>query len=252
MRKYFQHLSIISFMVTTAAAKTLGQSAQNDTATSQRGLNNIVANFYIAIGQQSRLYSGHEYIGYDRTIKGNALYPWDVQTWSTGAVTYDGIVYTGVPMMYDVYKDVLVSLLYNHFSMYTLLSERVSDFTFAGHHFVRINADNMVGDKSGIETGFYDQIYSGKTEVLARRTKTLQNSTNQTLALETYFIDHTAYYVKKGNLFYKVSGQGAFLNVLKDKKQALQKYMKDNSIKFREDPEVAMAKLAAYYDQASN
>ena len=154
--------------------------------------------------------------------------------------------------MYDVYKDVLISLLYNHFSMYTLLSERVSDFTFSGHRFVRVNADGLVGDKSGIVTGFYDQLYSGKTEVLARRTKTIQNSTNQTLALETYFIAHNDYYVKKGNVYYNVSGQGSFLNVLKDKKQVLQKYMKDNSFKFRTDPEAAMAKLAAYYDQISN
>jgi hypothetical protein len=252
MRKYIQHLNIVGLLVVTAAGKTFGQSAQNDTANTRYALSNITANFYVAMGQQSRLYSGHEYLPYDRTIKGTALYPLDAQTWAVGEVTYDGLLYKNVPLMYDIYKDVLISLLYNHYSMYTLLSERVSDFTFSGHHFVRVNAEGLIDDKSGIVTGFYDQLYGGKTEVLARRTKTIQNSTNQTLALETYFIGHDDYYIKKGNVYYKVGGQGSFLNVLKDKKQALQKYMKDNSFKFRTDPEVAMARLAAYYHQISN
>jgi hypothetical protein len=252
MRRYIQHLSIIGILVAIGAGKTFGQTGQSDTVNSQRALNNITANFYITIGQQSRLYSGHEYLPYERSIKGTALYPLDAETWAIGEVNYDGIVYKGVPLMYDVYKDVLISLLYNHFSMYTLLTERVNSFTFSGHHFVRVNAEALVDDKSGIVTGFYDQLYGGKTEVLARRTKTIQNSTNQTLALETYFIAHDDYYIKKGNAYYKVGGQSSFMNALKDKKQALQKYMKDNSFRFRADPEAAMARLAAYYDQISN
>jgi hypothetical protein len=252
MRKYIQHLSIICFLGAIAPCKSFGQAAQGDTATSQHALDNVTANFYLTIGQQSRLYSGHEYLPYERTIKGTALYPLDAQTWAVGDVTYDGAVYKNIPLMYDIYKDVLVSLLYNHFSMYTLLTERVSDFSFSGHRFVRLNAAGLVNDKSGISTGFYDQLYGGKSEVLAKRSKTIQNSTNQTLALETYFIETNDYYVRKGGTYYKVSGQGSFLDVFKDKKQALQKYMKDNSFKFRTDPEAAMARLAAYYDQLSN
>ncbi|HWD90137.1 MAG TPA: hypothetical protein VG367_18545 [Mucilaginibacter sp.] len=247
MKRSIRKLSIICFLGSIGMGNAFGQSAQTDTA--QHAMSNVIANFYLNIGQQSRLYEGHEYIGYDPHIKGNALFPLDAQTWSLGEVTYDGFEYKNVPMMYDIYKDVLVALLYNHFSAYTLLTERVSNFSFSGHRFVRVNADGLVNDKSGITTGFYDQLYGGRTEVLAKRVKTIQNSTNQTLALETYFIEANDYYVKKGGVYYKVSGQGAFLNVLKDKKPELQKYMKDNGFKFRTNPELAMARLAAYYDQ---
>jgi len=252
MKRIIRKLSIICFLAAIAAGKASGQSAQTDTGASQGALNNVIANFYLNIGQQSRLYSGREYQPYDPHIKGTALYPLDAQSWAMGEVTYDGFVYKNVPLKYDIYKDIVVSLLYNHFSSYALLSERVSAFAFSGHHFVRVNAGNLENDKSGISTGFYDQLYGGKSEVLARRSKTVQNSTNQTLALETYFIEANDYYVRKGNAYYKVSGQGAFLNVFKDKKPELQKYMKDNGFKFRTDPEVAMARLAAYYDQITN
>jgi hypothetical protein len=252
MEKIIRKLTLACFLGAIAAGTASGQSAQPDTGVSQRALNNVIANFYLNIGQQSRLYSGREYMAYDPHIKGNALYPLNAQSWTIGSVTYDGFLYKNVPLMYDIYKDVLVSLLYNHFSAYMLLSERVSDFEFSGHHFVRVNADGLTDDKSGITTGFYDQLYGGKTQVLARRIKTIQNSTNQTLALETYFIEANDYYVKKGGVYYKVSGQGSFLKLLKDKKPQLQKYMKDNGFKFRADPELAMARLAAYYDQVSN
>lgn len=249
MKKIIRKLSIICVFGSMMACHAFGQSKQPDT--SQHALNNVLASFYLNIGQQSRLYDGPAYFTYDPHIKGNALYPLDAQTWAIGEVTYDGYVYKNVPLMYDIFKDVLVSLLYNHFSSYTFLSERVSDFTFSGHHFVRVNADGLTNDKSGISTGFYDELYGGKSQVLAKRAKTIQNSTNQTLALETYFIETNDYYVRKGGVYYKVSGQGSFLNVFKDKKPELQKYMRDNGFKFRTDPEMAMARLAAYYDQLS-
>jgi len=251
MKKFLPKAGFLLLFNLVSVVKLFGQEAAvTDSARLQASLDKAASDFYIAIGQQSRLYSGREYFNYDRAIKGNALYPLDAQTWATGEVNYDGLKYTGVLMMYDIYKDELIVLLYNHFTMYTLLDERVHDFSFSGHHFVRVKADSLVNDKSGISTGFYDQLYGGnKAEVLAKRVKTIQNSTNQTAILETYFIEKHDYYVRKGNTYYSVGGQGSFLNVFKDKKAELQKYMKDNNIRFRSDPEAAMATLAAYYDR---
>ncbi|MFI5160877.1 MAG: hypothetical protein ACHQHN_06345 [Sphingobacteriales bacterium] len=250
MKKYLFKLSLLCFLSVIAAGKLWGQAAPGDSSAVQNQTQQTIANFYIAIGQQSRLYNGHEYLPYERTIKGTALYPFDADTWASGEVNYDGFIYKGVPMMYDVYKDVLVVLLYNHFSMYTLLNERVHDFSFSNHHFVRVDADSLTEDKSGISTGFYEQLYGGnKVEVLSKRMKTIQNTSNVTAAPETYFISKSEYYVRKGNTYYKVGSQSSFLNALKDKKPQLEKYIKNNSIKFRQDPEGAMASLAAYYDQ---
>jgi hypothetical protein len=252
MKNFIPKLSVLCFLSVMIASKSFGQMAQSDSSAVQSTLQQTTANFYTAIGQQSRLYNGHEYLPYERSIKGNALFPFDAETWAPGEVNYDGFVYKGVPMMYDVYKDALVVLLYNHFSMYTLLNERVHDFTFSGHHFVRVNADSLIKDNSGISTGFYDELYGGKTEVLAKRTKTIQNTTNFTSTPETYFNSKSEYYLRKGNSYYKVGSQGSFLDVLKDKKPQLQKYLKDKNIKFRQNPEGAMVGLAAYYDQISN
>jgi hypothetical protein len=233
-------------------SNSFGQTAQNDSAYLQTTLNQTITSFNKLIGQQSRLYSGHEYQVYDRSIKGNALFPLDAETWELGSVNYDGIIYKDVPMMYDIYKDVVVVLLYNKFSRYSLLNERVHDFTLSDHHFVRVEADSLNNNNSGITTGFYDQLYGGRIEVLAKRTKTIQNSTNVTASLETYFIEKNEYYIRKGNTYYSVSSQSSFLKVLKDKKNILQQYIRENQIKFRNDPENAMSKIASYYDHLIN
>lgn len=233
-------------------SNSFGQTAQNDSAYLQTTLNQTITSFNKLIGQQSRLYNGHEYQVYDRSIKGNALFPLDAETWELGSVNYDGIIYKDVPMMYDIYKDVVVVLLYNKFSRYSLLNERVHDFTLSDHHFVRVEADSLNNNNSGITTGFYDQLYGGRIEVLAKRTKTIQNSTNVTASLETYFIEKNEYYIRKGNTYYSVSSQSSFLKVLKDKKNILQQYIRENQIKFRNDPENAMAKIASYYDHLIN
>ncbi|HVW12978.1 MAG TPA: hypothetical protein VHB54_04100 [Mucilaginibacter sp.] len=242
--------TFIVFAFALICSESFAQEAQSDSTFLKNALAQTVSNFNTSMGEQARLYNGHEYLPYDRAIQGNALYPPAASSLEPGEVNYEGFLYKKVPMMYDIYKDEVVVLLYNKFSMFSLLSERVHDFTLLGHHFVRIDADTINDDKSGIGTGFYDQLYGGNNiEVLARRIKTIQNSSNAAIKLETYFVEKNEYYVRKGKTYYKVGGKGSFLNVLKDKKAQLQRYIKDQQIDYRANPELAMAQLAAYYDQ---
>ena len=251
MRKCILKISILCFLSTVFIDKSFGQTASGDSTYVQTTLAQTTANFDKSIGEQSRLYNGHEYLPYDRHIKGNALFPYNADTWEPAEVNFDGIVYKNVPIMYDIYKDVVVVLLYNKFSMFALRNSKVHDFTFSNHHFVRVETDSL-NNTSGISTGFYDQLYGGKIEILARRSKTIQNSSTTTATLETSFISSNDYYLKKGDNYYKIGSQSSLLNALKDKKSALQQYIKSNSIGFRDDPEDAMTKIASYYDHLAN
>jgi hypothetical protein len=247
MKKHVLRISILCFSNAFFTGTSFAQTAGSDSL----DLKIASANFYTAIGQGSRLYNGHEYQSYDPQIKNNALFPYDAKTWTIGQVDYDGVTYQGVPMMYDINKDALVVQLFNHFSMFTLLSERVHDFSFSGHHFIRINADQVQDDKADLANGFYDQLYAGKIEILAKRKKTLQNSINAT-TVETFFSETNDYYLKKGLMYYKIGSKGSILKLLKDKKNELQKYLKQNGIRYSDNPEFAMVKIASYYDEITN
>jgi hypothetical protein len=221
-------------------------AAPADSSSQQNALNNTLTLFYGAIGKQSPLFNGTEYSFYDPTIKGTAYFL-DQKGFVNGSVYYDRVVFTGVPMMYDLYTDQLVVLLYNHFTKIALIQSKVVSFDILDHHFVNISADTL-GNNTIIESGFYDELYKGKTQVLAKRSKDIQTSSGGQSGLESYFNFKQSYYIRKNNQYYSISGQSSLLDILKDRKKELQQYIRSSQIKFRKSPEDAMVKIASYYD----
>jgi len=249
MRKVV-HLSLILCFISIITSKnSFAQAARADSSSQQNALNNAINLFNISIGNQSQLYNGPEYYYYDPLIKGNAYFS-DVNAFNPGSVYYNGVYYNGVQMLYDLYKDELVVLLYNHFSKFYLVKDKVKSFDFLSHHFVNIDADT-IGNNSAIKSGFYDELYGGKTQVLVKRSKNIQ-VTNGSSGPESYFNPVTDYYFRKGHTYYSISGQGSLLDILKDRKKELQQYIRSANIRFHKDPEDAMVKIATYYDHLTN
>jgi hypothetical protein len=240
---------IICFINIIVPKNTLAQVTIVDSASNQKAFNGALNVFNAGIGEQLPIYNGIEYNFYPPIYKGNAYYM-DVNAFTTGAVYYDGLYFRNVPMLYDIYVDKIAVLAYNHFSKFSLLNERVKSFDFLGHHFVNILPDTSENN-STIKAGFYDEIYSGKLEVLVKTVKNIQNRPGST-EYESYFSTVMDFFLKKNNVYYKVGSEGAFLSVLKDKKSELEQYIKSNNIKFRKNPEEAMVKIASYYDHLTN
>ena len=206
--------------------------------------------FNESIGHSSRLYNGPEYIYADPRFKGNAFFG-DISSWRDGSVNYDGIIYQNVPMLYDIYRHVIVVRMYNNFSSFSLLNERIADFDLNGHHFVNIHtsgSDNL----TGIRPDIYDQLYNGRSEILANYDKNIQTNTSSVTGIETYYLFKTSYYLKKGDSYYSFGNLGSMLSILKDKKKEITQYIKKSQIKFKDNPAEAIVKIAAYYDQLNN
>jgi hypothetical protein len=229
---------------------SLAQSSPVDSSSQQNALNNAVTLYYASLGDQSPLYNGPEYYFYDPLIKGNAYFL-DINAFAKGAVYYDGITYSGAPMLYDLCSDKLVLLLYNHFSKFSLIKDKVKSFDFLGHHFVNINADTIANNISDLKSGYYDELYNGKSEILVKRSKSIQTRTN-TSNVESYFNPSKAYFIMKNKLYYGFTGKKSLLSILKDQRKALQQYIKANQIDFRAEQEEAMVKIASYYDHLTN
>lgn len=248
IKKINLYLIAIAFML--LGKSVLGQVAPADTTSQQTTLNYIKDTYNTAIGSQSRLYNGPEYDAYNPIIKGNANF-FDKDNFVSGTVIYDDILFSDVPMIYDLNRNVLVSVLYNKFSKYILLNERVKSFDLLNHHFIHIQVDSL-NTNTGINDGYYDQVYKGKLEVLVKRSKSIQNMTGIN-SVETYFTPASrSFYLKKDNSYHSIGGQGALLAVLKDKKKELLQYIKTNKIKFNKTPEEAMVAIANRYDELSN
>jgi hypothetical protein len=240
-------LLIIYFVCTFYCNDSLAQAHQDDTLR-QHLMTANMDNFYNkAIGRQSRLYNGFAYQLVTINSPGNAYFK-DSTRLATGNVKYGGILYRNIPLLYDIYKDLLISRTENGLFMFSLIKEQVSYFDLLGHHFINLPAadtDNVVA------TGYYDELYNGdKLQLLVKRVKIFQEIFNSTRDGRIAFnaLINDKYYLKKDSLYYKVSSSSKFLNVLGDKKKELKKYLNDKNINYKANPEQAMILLARYYD----
>ena len=246
MRKYLTPKMLIVAVSILITRVSFAQTVAADSSSQQNAFRNAVTRYNASIGEESGLYNGPEYYFHDPTVKGNSYFM-GTNAFTAGAVYYDGSYYRSVPMIYDLYNDEIAVLLYNHFTKYTLLKYRVKSFDFLDHHFINIDADT-IDNKAGLKSGYYDQIYNGKSEVLVKRSKSIQTNGGGTLGADRYFSPDNDYYFRKNHVYYKISRQRELLSVLQDKKKELQQYIKANQIKFRSNPEAAMVKIATYYD----
>lgn len=244
MNKHFLTI-ILGFSCLIFAGRCFAQATGIDSTLRHTAAGNTISDYYKAIAKGSRQYNGLENLSYPRYMIGSAYYR-DSTYLTNGSVDYDGIVYYDVPLLYDIYKDIVISVLPDHISKYSFLTERVKSFDVYGGHFVRI-----LSDTTNLKTGFYDEAYHNKLRVLIRFEKSIQNRTSG-LTIESYFEKSTGYYLKKDKIYYSANSQGAVFKILKDKKKQLKQYLRANKLKFRKDPERILVLLAAYYDSLPN
>ncbi|OOQ59073.1 hypothetical protein BC343_29600 [Mucilaginibacter pedocola] len=230
-------------------ARSFAQNADSESSARQSQVDNIVANYYTSIGDQSRLYNGPEYSFYPKMIKGIPYFT-DTPGFTNGDVEYDGFKYSNLQMMYDLYKGSVVMQLPSKAASIELISDRVQAFDIYGHHFFRMDELNQTNGQN-LAAGFYDRMYAGKTEFIISRRKTLE--TSNTASLEKYFADESdKMYLKVNGLYKGFGSKNALIDILADKKAELKKFIKDNRLNFSEEKEQSVVKVIAYYDQITN
>ena len=147
--------------------------------------------YYNALGENAHIYTGYEYPTPDKTIRGTPFFlclPADL--------TYDGIYYMKVPIQYDIVKDlVIINRLGQNYTI-SLISEKLDEFSFENHDFIRLTRDSVRGVE--LNTGFYDRVYAGKTTVLVKRTKHIQEVLEYTATSKIYQEDNRYYVVLGG------------------------------------------------------
>ena len=203
--------------------------------------------FNTYIKQQTRLFNGPSFKNYGSNVIGSANFEND-STFISGNVIYEGMLFTDVPLMYNIYEDKVISLR-NKSTMFSLVSPKVSDFYLKNHHFTYINVLDTT--KSVIKPGFFDVLYEGQLKILAKRSKKLDLSLNSKEVVY-YFTPKTTYYVENGDKYSVITSESSFMNLFKDKKNEFKKHLKDNKINFKKKPEEAMILLAKYYESSSH
>lgn len=223
------------------------QMSKDDSLYYEKAISNSIAVYHQNIGDQSGLFNGSQYGGYNFSFYLNR-HPYFLTTeWSYGSIVYDNVFYDNVELLYDEAQELVIFQDKKH--KIQLVPERISGFSIAGNNFVRLEKDDSLAS-SLVRNGFYNLLYNGKVQVLKKEVKVLKEDLRSTAEGILHFVDvSTYYYIKKNNEYFPVNGKKSVLDIYRDKKKELQQYIKTNKLRYGRDRDTMLVKVSAWYDQ---
>ena len=127
MKKRFE----FSFLILILLAFSTQAQQPADTGFRKEAINNLTHLYYQALGDQAGLYNGPVYDPYIPPItEGNPYFL--TESFSTGSVSYNGLNYEQVPLLYDIVRDEVVVRHPTGFPI-ALIKEKIDSFSFSGH-----------------------------------------------------------------------------------------------------------------------
>jgi hypothetical protein len=193
------------------------------------------------------IYNGIEYIYYTFKMEGDPYFI--TGDFSKGWVNYSGRKYDSLWLMYDVARNQLVILSHNKKSKIVLQNEFVDSFNLLGHTFINLNEDHK---QNLYNNGFYDMLYNGKVQFLARRIKKMNMEIQLNVVVRPFYIKDR-FYVHKDGLYYLVNSKKDVYHLLADKVHEIKKFMRKQHLKLRRKSfEQTMIKVTAFYDQLTH
>lgn len=192
------------------------------------------------------VYNGKEYVFYTFRMKG---YPFFLsEKFSKGWVSYEGKKYESIELEYDLTRNELVVLAPDRRAAMVLHNELVDSFGFAGYKFISLEKnENARLDYAG----FYNLLYDGKTQILARRKKSIREVIEDKPGVR-YFPSQDRFYIHKNGKYYPVNNSKDVYKVFTDKRKQVKKMMRRNHIKIKKGNfENSIVKAAQLYDEFS-
>jgi hypothetical protein len=168
---------------------------------------------------------------------------------SNGWVDYKGRKYDSLSVMYDVNRNKVVIHGPDHISAIVLENDFIDSFNLWGHTFIKLYEDHK---QNLYNTGFYDLLYNGHIQFLARRIKVRDPQIKGNLLVNNFYTKDR-YYIYKDGLYYLVNNKKDVYRLFKNNLHDLKKMMRKNHLKFRRKSfEETMKKVSAFYDQLTH
>lgn len=240
------HLNVVLLFL-LLSADAFGQAVRSDSSFVRAARDQAVLAYERATIPQAHVFDGNEYIAHNFRIQGFPFYPLD--SLQAGNVIYNGVYYRDLRMQYDVVRDELAIKPAESGFRVRLRSELVTAFSINTDRFVRFASPDDGGNAVGLTTGFYEMLYDGKTQVVSRRIKTI----NEDVSSGTYkanYVQKDRFYVLKDGAYHDVKSKRSVLGLFDGQTRELRKYIRANDLPFKgERHGSSIARIAQRYDE---
>jgi hypothetical protein len=241
------HQTLLLLLTILLCERLKAQPTARDNTLTDSGYANALTLYHNFLTPESGLYKGNEYADYAHLLRdGHPFY--GEGKLKTGTISYHGIRYRDVPILYDLVYDQVVIFDYYHIFKIILTGQLIDRFTIGDHSFIRLTDSISPGMP---KVGFYEELYAGRITLLKKETKQIQEDLNNGDHAQR-FIEGTdsSYFLRMGNIYYPVNHNKSLLATLKDKKKELRHFIRSNNLSMRKDRENTLIKVAAWYDSS--
>jgi hypothetical protein len=178
------------------------------------------------------LITGGQYQEPSRLIEGDPYY--FSRQFEKGTLTINGITYPEVPLLYDIFRDQVVTF-HPVFNQKILIKpEKIDGFGLGNgdkfRHF--LGNENYFKNANGI----YEVLGEGKFSALAKKYKTTKPLREMSKYDEVYLVK-ADYFIWKNGVFYSVKKGNQVFEILGIEKKAAKKDLRNRNLNFNQDPE---------------
>ncbi|MBI1343075.1 MAG: hypothetical protein GC171_09090 [Terrimonas sp.] len=205
---------------------------------------NIRQIYFSQRGNELPLYNGKQHFAYPSSIEGSPYF--NSFDWMYGDIVYEHVGYKHILMRYDLVKDELIIVREGDDQVYIALNtDRVSSFLLAGIPFVQ--AADM--PSAHLPEGFFQVLVRGNLTVLVKNKCDIEEHIDGSVLSRSFLTTRKFYGIKKG-VAVPVKNKNDLLGLTDNHKKEIQRFIRDNQLNFRKDPERTIAAVVNFYNQS--
>lgn len=229
-------------LITYSAAWS--QTSQADSIASIKSIIANQENYQNAIAGNAKVFSGVEFVDPMAKKRTNGHANFMSEDWQQGFIVFNGQRYDNVDLQYNVFLNkVLIENVQSHATI-ELDNKRIDAFGISEHIFIK-PATPVPGEPS---ESFFDLLYDDGIKVLVRRYKTIIETPEQKVMI-TQFLDKQKIYLFKDGQYISISNKKSALNAFAENKSEMKKFLSQQRINFRSNPELAMVAMSQHFNQ---
>ena len=169
------------------------------------------------------------------------------ETYTTGRLSYGGVIYPDISLRWDLYRDELVLFSPSNYNL-VLSNEHLGFAEMYGYHIFYFRHDGL---KDCPPAGNYILLYSVENLFLLEKlTNTLLHKDENNRILY-YFSLSTNFYLQKDGAYYKIKNRRTLLKKLDTHRKELKRFIRANELRYRSDAEKMVLQVVEEYDKLS-
>ena len=187
------------------------------------------------------LITGGQYVAPSSLIKGDPYFV--TRQFEAGTLSINGISYPQVPLIYDIFRDQLITF-HPIFNQKILIKpEKIDGFEWSDGKLFRFFSGNESFLHHG--NGIYQVLGQGKVSALAKRYKTTR-SLRDISRYDSEYVEKQDYFLWKDGAFFPIKKPSQALSALQLNVKELKKELKSKGLQFGNAPEAYLQFLVTY------